>query len=260
MNWFVYAVISAIATSLFRVFQKKVLSNTLVSPVLFSFLFGLIIAFIMFIWALTEGITLPNLMPILPNIIAMTFLYCFANVFLFHAFIGADSSEVTILLSTSTIWTVISSIVFLKESFSLIKIISTIFIIAGIVIVYYSKKKWHINKSHIYALISAVCFGLAFTNDAYTVKYFNSISTYTFLAFLLQSLSVIFFEINSLKQIKIFTKAKNFINLFLACIFCAISTICTFLSFQNGGQASIVAPISQMSVIIIIFIGYIFLK
>lgn len=260
MNWFLLVIISAVTASFARILQKVLLNDKNNNPIAFAFVFGISVDVIMLVWALIEGFSIPNLVPLIPNLLAMTLLYCLANIFLFKAFKSAEASEVSILLASSTIWSVLSAVIMLGERLTIIKLLATTLVFVGVATVYYSKSKWKLNFSHLFALLSAVCFGVAFTNDAFIVGKFQNVSSYMFIAFLLSSFAVLLFEPKAVKQLKHFLQKGVIAKLSLTSLVYGISAVTVFQAYKNGGEASVISPISQTSVLITVLISYFLLK
>lgn len=260
MDWFLLVIISAISASFARVLQKILLTGKDNQPIAFAFIFGMFVTFVMLIWAVIEGFKVPSLIPLAPNIIAMTLLYSLGNILLFKAFKSAEASEVSILFASSTIWAVISAMVLLDEELTSAKIVATLLVFFGVVTIYYSRSKWKLNISHLFAILSAVCFGIAFTNDAFIVGKFDNVSSYMFIAFLLPSLAVLLYDPKAIKKLKPFFQKDLLLKLLLTSFIYGISAITVFQAYKNGGEASVISPISQSSVIMTVVISYFLLK
>lgn len=260
MNWFLLVIISALTGSFARILQKVLLNDKDNHPAAFAFVFQITVSLIMLVWALIEGFKVPNLMPLIPNVIAMALLYSLGNIFLFKAFKSAEASEATILLSSSTIWSVFSAVVLLGEKLTLTKLIATILIFLGVSVVYYSKSKWKLNISHLFALLSGIFFGVGFTNDAFLVGKFDNVSSYMFLAFLLPGFTILILQPKAIKQLKHFLHKDVIAKLSLTSMFYGISALTVFQAYKNGGEASVISPISQTSVLMTVVISYLLLK
>lgn len=261
MNWLILTVLSAITGSLTRILQKVLLTDKQSDPFAFAFFFQLTVAGLFFIYTLTtNSFETPNLQGLSINIIIMALFYSLGNLFTFKAFKIAQASEVSIIFASSTVWSVISAVLFLGERISITNIIGILCIVASIISINYTKSKWKFNKGHLYALLGALLFGLAFTNDAYIIERYSSVASYMVLAFLLPGIVVILFSPKSISSVKYFIEIKTFAKLLLCSVFYALSAITIFTAYKNGGQASIISPIQQTSIIFTVILGYSFLK
>lgn len=260
MNWLLLVIISVVTASLTRILQKILLKDKDNNPVAFAFIFGISVDLIMLVWALIDGLSFPNLVPLIPNLIAMSLLYSLGNLFLFKAFRLAEASEVLVLFASATIWSVLSAILMLGEKLTLVKLVATLLVFMGVAIVYYSRSKWKLNFGHLTALMSALCFGVAFTNDAFVVNKFQNVSSYMFITFLFPTFTVLLFQPKAVGQLKYFFKKDILIKLLLTSLVYGISAVTIFQAYKNGGEASVISPISQTSVLMTILISYFLLK
>lgn len=190
----------------------------------------------------------------------MTVLYCLGNVLTFKAFKITEASEVSIIFASSTAWAVVSAVVFLGERLSLQNVIGIGLIVTGLVAINLTKSKWRFQRGHVYALLAAACFGLAFTNDAYIIGQYQSIASYMVLAFLLPGLSILLFFPKSGHHLRHFASVGTIFKVVSCGLFYAISALTIFTAYKVGGQASIISPIQQMGMIFTVILSYILLK
>lgn len=173
----------------------------------------------------------------------MTLFYSLGNVLTFKAFKIAEASEVSIIFASSSVWAVLAAL-----------------IVLGVVAINYSRTKWQLNKGHLFALLGAMLFGIAFTNDAYIIGRYNSISSYMILAFTLPALATLVFKPKSTTNIPQYLNKKIVPALLLCAVFYALSAITIFGAYKAGGPASIISPLHQTNIIFTVLIGYFFLK
>jgi transporter family protein len=261
MNWIILVFISALIGSIARILQKVLLKDKDSDPFAFGFVFQITVAFIFLVYTLfTHSLNVPNLSGLTINLIIMTLFYSLGNLFIFKAFKIAEASEVSIILASSTVWTVIAALFILGENITSNKIIGVIFVVLGIVAINSSKTKWKINKGHIFALLGALLIGIAFVNDAFILNHFQNASSYTLIAFALPAIITLFYSPKSIKKIPFYFNKKILFKLLICSFFYALSTITIYEAYKRGGEASIISPISQTSIIFTVIFGYFFLK
>jgi len=261
MNWIILVFISALVNSVARILQKVLLKDKDSDPFAFSFVFQISVAFLFLVYALcTHSLNIPNLSGLSINLIIMALAYSLGNLFIFKAFKIAEASEISIIFASTTIWTVLFAIGFLKENITLNKIIGVIFVVLGIVAINYSKTKWKINKGHLFVLLGALLIGIGFVNDAFVLNSFQSVSSYMMIAFAVPGVITLFYSPKSIKNISFYLNKKTLSNLLVCSFFYALSTITIFEAYKRGGQASVISPISQTSIIFTVIFGYFFLK
>ena len=109
-------------------------------------------------------------------------------------------------------------------------------------------------------MLSGILFGVAFTNDAFLVSKFENVSSYMFIAFLLPALAILLFQPRAVRQLKHLLHKNVIAKLLLTCLFYGISAVTVFQAYKNGGEASVISPISQTSVLMTLAISYFLLK
>lgn len=259
MNWQILLATSVVTYSISVLLQRVLLKNDKSDPIAYSIVFQLLTGVLIGIYAMFNGFTTPNLIPLIPNLILMTILYGAGNVFIFSALKMIDAAEFTIVFASRALWTIIGTIIFLKESFSTQQTLGTILIILSVVLVSWKKQKFTLSKGFIFSVLAALSFGLAFTNDAFIVNNFD-VPSYLTIAFIIPSLAVWAIYPKSTAKMKPLFEKKTLLKLGLLGIFYAVSAITIFLAYQVGKNASQIAPLNQTATIITVVLSVIFLK
>lgn len=261
MNWVFLVIVSALTGSLTRILQKVLLRDKDSDPFAFGFVFQITVAFLFLLHTLiTNSLNIPNLSGLAINLIAMTLFYSLGNLFIFKAFKVAEASEVSIIFASSTVWSVIAALFMLGEKLTTNKIVGITLVVLGIVAVNYSRTKWRINKGHLFALFGALLFGIAFTNDAFIINRFQSVSSYIMIAFAVPAINTLFYSPKSIKKIAYYFNGKILFKLLICSFFYALSAITIYEAYKRGGEASVISPVQQSSIVFTVIIGYIFLK
>jgi len=262
MLWLLLAIVSAILNALTRILQKILLTEKDSDPFAFTFIFQLVVAFLFLIYVLiTKSISLPSLSGLVLNILIMMFFYGIGNLLTFKAFKLAEASEVSVIFASNTLWSVVSAFFILGEKLNNFKILGVLLVVLGLIVINYVKTSWKINRGHLYALISAFMFGVAFTNDIFIIKRFNSVASYSMFAFALPSIVPLFFNPKSIKNVPYFLNGKVFVRLLICGFFYAAAAFTIYTANKMGGLASIISPISSASsLVFIVIMSYIFLK
>lgn len=259
MSWQLLVGISVLTYSLSILLQRILLKEEKSDPVAYSIVFQIITGLMVGVFAIIRGFSVPNLLPILPNLILMILFYGAGNIFIFRALKHLEASDFTIIFASRTLWTIVAAIFFLKESFNINQFFGTILILISIFIVTGKAKILSLDKGHIYALAGAVAFGLAFANDAFILRIFD-VPSYLFIAFILPAIVVWLFNPGATKKMKPLLKGKTLQKLGVLTILYAVSAVSIFLAYQIGRNAAQIAPLNQTSTIVTVIFGIIFLK
>jgi len=261
MSWLLLVLVNVLTGSLARIFQKILLKNKESDPFAFSFIFQLIVAFLFLIHTLIyQQLNFPNLYGLSLNILIMSLFYSLGNIFTFKAFKLTEASEVAVIFSSNTLWSVLAAIILLGEELSTNKISGISLVIIGLIAINYRKTDWKINKGHAYALLGAFLFGVAFTNDALILNRFKNVSSYMTIAFLLPGITTLFFKPKAINNLPYFLHFKIIPSLLFCCFLYFLASLTIFEAYKSGGNASIISPISQSSLVLTVIISYIFLK
>lgn len=261
MQWLILTLISALTLSLTRIFQRVVLKDSMSDSIAFSVVFQLTVSLLFLVFTLvTNSFKVPSLSAIAVNMLIMTLLYSLANLLVFTAFKHAEASEVSILLASSTIWSVVSAVIVLQERLTVLNLLGIACIFIGIVFVNFTRKRWQLAKGHLFALLGAIFFGVAFTNDVFILSHFENIASYMVPAFALPGLATLVNSPKTVHKLPYFFKANVVLKVVLCGGLYAISAITIYMAYRAGGMASIISPIQQTNIILTVILGYLFLK
>jgi len=259
MLWFYLVLVNIITLSLATLLQRVLMKEEQSDPFIYTIVFQLTVSVVVAIYAFYKGFQLPSLLPLWPFILLMTVFYAFASVALLNAFKLSEASEVSVISSSRSLWILFVAIPFLNESLTTKKVLGTLLVVLGVVIVSWTGKKFKLKKGHLFALLAAFLFGVAFVNDAFLLHSF-SFPSYTVMAFFLPGLFLLLLKPKSIKKMKLFFNFNRLVKMVLLAIFYGTAALAIYASYQAGGEASQIAPISQSSVILTVLLAAIFLN
>jgi len=193
------------------------------------------------------------------NFVLITVLYAAGTLFLFKALQSVEASKTAIITSSGALWTIVVALIFLGESFDLVKILGVILVLGSVVFVSLKREVMRFNKGILYALGSAFCCGVAFANDTFILRQ-SDVFSYTTLAFLFPGLFILVIQPRILTEMKALLSTPVLLKMALLGLFFSSSTIAIYLAYQEGGTASQLAPISQSVVILTVLLATIFLN
>ncbi len=262
MSWTILLIISILSSSILTVLQRRTLKEEKSNPVSYAIFFQLLVGIILGIAAIATKARFPdNMAQLWPNILLMVALYSFANIYWFKSLKTVEASNAAIFLPTKIFWMVLGGAIFLHENITVSSVIGTFLIFGAILITAFSKKeKIEFNKGAITLLVASFFYGFAFVNDGYLLK--NNFNTflYSSMAFLLPALSISIFQIRAVKNIKYFLATKRLAKVSVAAMLISLGIVCIYFAYQKGGNISRIGPLSQISIIITVLLGIIFLN
>ena len=162
----------------------------------------------------------------------------------------------------SPLVSIILALLFLGESFSHQQLVGTLLILVSVFVVVYDRedKLTHFSKGELIALISAILSGLALINDK-GIYQILSLSPTLAILFILPGILGIITKPNELKKIKFVVKNKSIIKqLIIMSIIWGIAAISYYKAIVISNSISLVVSISQLSVVLTVLFGFIFLK
>ncbi|HBO11067.1 TPA: hypothetical protein DD448_03950 [Candidatus Collierbacteria bacterium] len=261
MGWLILTLLSAFTLSVSRILQRVLLRGEKSDSFAFSFVFPLLVSIVIFGYLLvTSTLEFPDLSAVILNIILMIIFYSIGSICVYYAYKQSSASEVSIIFASSSVWSVLSAVWFLGENLLPKNIVGIVAIVAGLVVLNYQKSRWKLEKGHLYAMVRAIFFGVAFTNDAVIIQYYDSAPPYVFLAFVLPALAILAYRPKLVMNIPYFFSKKMLGKFLLTAATYALSAIAIYSAYKVGGKASIITPIQQINIVLTVIFGYFLLN
>lgn len=260
MSWQVLIAISITFYSVSTLLQKIILRHEKTDAMAFSIFFQLLVGVIIGAFGfVTTDMSLPNLFAYLPNLLIMTILYTGGNIFLFKSLQKIDASIFTVIFSARNLFTIFASTIFLNEGLNFHQFWGMGLILVAIILISLKSTKLTFSRAEFFALLAALGFGLALTNDRILLSHFN-LYPYVFLAFVIPALVTIPLYPKSAAQMGVFLKAPFVAKIFLLCVLYAVSAITFFQALQIGSNSSQIVSVNQVNVVLTVILSAVILK
>lgn len=260
MNWFLFVIISILASAVAGLLQKVLMRKQAVNPIAFAAGFQITVSLFVGVILIFKGFRLPDLGPIGLNLLLMPVLYSLGNISKFKSLKKIEISELTIIYQSSTLVTVAIAISFLGESFHLLQILGLALVITAIILVTLKNHiKFSLSTGEIWAFIAAASFGAAFANDVYILRTFD-LWTYTFLAFLIPGILSLPFLGKEIRSLRHLVDGENRFGFLLSSMIYAVAVLTVYYAYQIGRNAAQIASITPTYSILIVILAAIFLK
>jgi len=260
MSWQLFLIISIFCLSLNGLFHRSLLkddkSDAKAQTLVFLSLGGLLTILI----ALVRGklqIVLPH--NLLLNFLILAILGAVAYFYKYRGYQLIGAAEVIIFSTTSKLWNVIGGFLFLNEAVALRQVFGSLIIIAGISIAIFSDRKFQINKGVLFVLLSAMLFGMVDINGYYILRDVEA-TTYQIYFYFLPILALLLIQPKTITKIVYYLNPVRGIKVTLLSIFDTLGMLALFYSYQAGGKASVIGPLSASKVIITTILGFIILR
>lgn len=261
MSWQLLIAISVIISAIPVLLQRILLKDDEIEPISFSIVFQLGVAFVISILTLIikGSITFPNMQTLSSSILLMTITYSLANIYIFKSLKITEASRFTVIFASKTLFAIIASTIFFQEGLTNFQWIGALLLIIGVVVVYFQNNHSRLNKGDFYALLAAILFGIANTNDRYLVQSFEPYS-YVVLGFLLPGITIAMLNPSKIKNIKTYFHRAFISKMALLCLLYGIAAVTFFAALQLSTNSSQIFTINAFGAILTVILSIIFLK
>lgn len=258
MHWFIYAILSVVGAAAANILRHILMKDDKSDAIAVAFIFQIFGAGIIALIAVFNGFIFPPIGQYPLNFFLQAALWGTATFFLFKATHYLEASKVTIISTLTSIVAIFASVALLGEQFKLPYIFGTLLIVFSVVYISSNSKKMT-SKGALYALGHSIFAGLGITNDAYLLRYSDTLSFLT-IGFLTTGLFLILIKPMSVQKINYILTSAIIPKIAFLSIFYALASIAFFKAIQSGGQVSQVSPINQSAIIVTVFLATVFLK
>ncbi len=171
---------------------------------------------------------------------------------------GVESSTYIIIKQLPSVFMILIGILFFKEPFIPNKIIGAFLIIFSNVLVFYRKGILKIDRYVLLGIIANICMTIGMIID---VNYSNQFNLAIYVLFTIFTPAFIIFLIEhvKIKDLLLEYKYQNKSSLFITGICFSLMMIVKIKAYKLG-NSSVVAPLSSLSVILSIMLGFLFLN
>jgi len=251
--------ISAASSSVSTIAQRVLMKDQKSDAAAYSFLFQIMCAAIIAVFAFARGFVMPPIKEMPINFLLVAILFGSGNLLLFKALKQTEASKVAVLNASGIVWTVMAAFIFLGEAISNKIFLGSLLVIAGVVLVSFKKGTSYFNKGTAYALMAAMFFGLSFVNDMFIMRR-AEVFSYNVIGFLFPAIFILLINPGIIKKLKVYLKPKPLLKLSIPAIFFSISAISGLSAYQSGASASQLGPIAKLSLVITLVLAGIFLN
>lgn len=260
MTWPILVCINIITGALVVLLERVLMKDENSDPIGYAIIFQFGVGFFSLFFALIVGrFAFPPIEQLLPNFILSTLLWAGSTVFGYKALQKLNAGEVTILGVSNTIVAMALGAIFLGEILKTSTILGAALVLFAIWIVTTEKLTFASRDGIIFALVSAVCAGVAVVNDAIILRMYEAFSYTAVMSFLPGIVLLFFFPKHIIKMKNLFNK-KALLLMATYCPLYSIQALAYYSAFKNGAQISQLVPLTKSSIILTVILAAIFLK
>ncbi len=260
MLWQISAIISVVFSSTASLLQRLLMKDDRSDPIGYAIIFQLLLGFASLLFAILFGkFVFPPITKMPMYFVISAVLWAAYTIFSFNAIKRLNAGEVTILISSSSLITIILGILLLHESMRIQLAIALLFVFGALLIVTTEKLNFSSRKGVIFALIASLCSGIAVVNDAVILKSYEAFSFMAIMSFLPGILLLMVFPKRINKIIPVLD-IRFALTMILFSVIYSIQGITYYFAFTKGAPISQLAPITRASVVLTVILAAIFLK
>jgi len=259
MTWQIFIILSILSEAFGRLVQRIILKDDKSDPIAYAVVFQLLGAILIGTFTFYNGFKIPNLVPILLNVVFTPILWGGTNILIFKALKKTEASIFSILFATRAIWIIIAAVLFLGESFTTRQIFGTLLILTSVGLVSRKKETLHFDKGSILAILSSIALALAVVNDSFIIQSFDA-STYLTYAYIAPGLLIWIVYPRSTGKIVAIFKNKILLKVGLLAFLYGSASLLYLYGYQLGNNAAQIASLFQISTLITVFLAIIILN
>lgn len=259
MGWQAFLLISILAESFGRAFQRYVLKGDKSNPIFYIIWVQFLASFFIFIYTLFVGFKLPeNLTSLIPHLVLLPIFYSLGPLLIFKALQQTEASIFTILFNARAIFVVLGAVIFLNNSFGLKQILGTILILCSVVAVSFKKTDLKFKKGEVFSLLAGVFIACGTINDSFALKTFDPAS-YVALGFLTPGILLWLIHFKHTSQILSVVKGKMFPKIAILSLLFSITFLTYSKAYALGDNAAQIGAIFPVSSILTVLLSVLFL-
>lgn len=184
--------------------------------------------------------------------------YAISNLLQFLAIKKLEISQVSIIGSTKSFWTLLGSAIVLGEVITYAKITGVLFIILSLTILFWKGKTFKPSKGQILILGAALLSAAAYVFDGLILRNFSA-SLYLIISSLATGFGTLVLSPKSVNKMSGLFNKKISLRVILISILFTLAVYFLYISYQIGGNISSIIPITQSATILTVIMAAVFL-
>jgi drug/metabolite transporter (DMT)-like permease len=226
-------------------------------PIAYGVVFQALVGFITLIYAFSIGFHSPDYGKLWLPILLTFILYALGTVVGAITLQRIQASIYSVLFATNAIWVALISLPLFHTQVSPVQLGGILLIFASMVFLIERDNKFKLDQGLLLGLLTGLIYGLATVAWVYVDKHADPVS-WSAVSFLGPALLVLIVQPMSVRKMKPFTRKGTLLRLLVLGVLYSISAV-TILMAYKGGNASLIAPLQQTSIITTVLLAIIFL-
>ncbi len=257
MNWIVFVILYLFFVVIFNQ-SYKIATKTLIKPGALTILLETTGALLVLLLIPFFEIKFPTDLRVYIFLLASIVFYGISDRLNTTIRSGIEASTFTMIHQLSTVFMIFAGIVFFKEPFIINKIIGATLIILSNILIFYKRGEGKLNRYVLLGIIANIFYTVALFLDVNISDNFN-LPIYVAMTLGLPAIGILILEKIKFSEIKDELKNGNKKAILLTSASWCLSIVSQLRAYQLG-NASVVAPLCAISVMLNVIVGYFLLK
>jgi drug/metabolite transporter (DMT)-like permease len=257
MSWQLLTFISVISLSISVILQRTLIHKNKTDPFAYAIVFQGIVGVLLMIVALSVGFKLPGISAVIIPVIISTIFFGIGHIIYAKTLQEVEASAFSVLFATQAVWIMILGIVLFDESLTILQIIGTILIFAGVGLLVKNISSIFKEKGTLLGLLTGLMFGIAITAWSYVGRHTDTLS-WAAISFIGTSFVAFLVRPKSIQKMRPLLEPKVLITLVLLAVFYGTGSLTMLFAYKDGSFA-IISPLRQTSIIVTVLLALAFL-
>ncbi len=195
----------------------------------------------------------------MPFFVLITLFSTIAPTLNFKAAQRLEASESSILLSSQKLWEVILAFLFLREAFSLQRLLGTIIVLLGVALAQWRNERFVLNQGIMLALLAALSYAGSEITAYFVLRDFDAPSLNVYSA-LFPVITLFCLRPQTYKKFRFYLKPKYLATIVVVSFTATLASIFLYTAYQVGRNASQLAPIMASETILTVLLAILLLQ
>lgn len=258
MSWQLLTGISVTTLSVSVLLQRLLLHQNKSDPIAYGIVFQALVGIVTLCYALAIGFRSPDFIKYWFPILLTFLLYAAGTVVGAYTLQKIQASIYSVLFATNAIWVMIISLPLFNAHISSIQLVGVGLIFVGACFLIENGGQLKLDHGILLGLLTGLIYGLATVVWVYVDKHADPAS-WSAISFIGPAALLLIARPASVHKMKPFLNKKVFYRMAILGILYSISALTILMAYKNG-NASLIAPLQQTSIVTTVLLAVIFLR
>jgi uncharacterized membrane protein len=257
MPWQLLTGISIITLSVSVLLQRRLMHEDKSDPIAYAIVFQALVGIITLVYAVVFGFHSPDVGRYWLPILLTFLLYAAGTVAGAFTLQKIQASVYSVLFATNAIWVMAISLPLFHTKITPMQVIGVVLVFISMIFLIERGTKFKLDRGIVLGLVTGLIYGLATVAWVYVDKHADPAS-WSAMSFLGPALVVLLLRPGSVKKMAPFKQKNVFFRLLLLGTLYSVSALTILMAYKEG-NASLIAPLQQASIVTTVLLAIVFL-